>query len=192
MRCLVIGTGRCGTLYAAKYLQALGLDVPHEKMGRDGTSNWWLGVPWEMYPTPKFDRVLHIYREPLATISSLTTCGPQHEFWQHSIQNSPVQASDPVLVRAMKHWLYWNSMCELIADKSLAIEHWDTDWIEDFFQVTDTQPAIPKDTHTWKGRFIERTWMDLKDMEPDITRLIRRKARRYGYEIPYEADFDCC
>jgi len=181
MRYLVTGTGRCGTLYAAHYLQAKGLDVQHEKYGRDGTVNWWLTCSWEMVPAPVFDQVLHIYREPLATISSLTTCPMDHEIWQHIIPNSPVKEGDSLLLRCMKHWHYWNLMGEGLADLSLRIEDWNLNTIGSFFGISGAEPNIPKDTHTWKGNFQPRTWEELYALEPELTRLIRKQARRYGY-----------
>jgi hypothetical protein len=181
MRYLITGTGRCGTLYAARYLQAKGLDIRHEKMGKDGTVNWWLACSWELAPVPIFDKVLHIVREPLATISSLTTCLEQHEIWKHIIPNTPVYETDPVLLRCMKHWLYWNLNAEAIADQTLRIEDWSMETMGEFFGITGPEPEVPKDTHTWKGRFKAHTWDDLRVMEPELTRLIRQKARRYGY-----------
>lgn len=183
MRFLVTGTGRCGTLYAARFLQNLGLDVRHEHMGVDGTSNWWLAVPWSLSPVPTFDKTLHIVREPLATISSLTTCSLDHEIWPHIIANSPVDENDPLLLRCMKHWFYWNLMAEAIADKTMRVEAFGLSVIQDFFGVQSTPTAwVPTDTHTWKGRYTPRSWQDCEAIDPDLTRLIRKLAARYGYD----------
>ena len=37
---LVTGTGRSGTHYTAVVMQKLGLDIPHEAVGKDGASSW--------------------------------------------------------------------------------------------------------------------------------------------------------
>jgi hypothetical protein len=37
---LVIGHPRTGTGYSSSFLNSIGLDVPHEKIGYNGTSNW--------------------------------------------------------------------------------------------------------------------------------------------------------
>lgn len=182
MRFLVTGTGRCGTLYAAKYLQAMGLDIQHEKMGRNGTANWWLAVPWSLSPLPIFDKVVHIIREPVATISSLTACHVDHEIWEHVIPNTPVLETDPLLLRCMKLWHYWNLICEGLADVSFRIEDWDLH-VQAVFSVNGPAPNIPKDTHTWKQFFTPVTWEQCAEMDWELTRLVRKQARRYGYSV---------
>src|SRR5688572_17821987 len=76
---LVTGCPRSGTKYMALLLQAYGLDVGHEEMGARGISSFSLAVtsedgPWgptrERY---RFARVVHLVREPLATIASFAT-----------------------------------------------------------------------------------------------------------------------
>lgn len=185
MKYLITGTGRCGTQYAAFYLQAIGLDIRHEKVGRDGTSDW--GFPRVL----DFERAIHIYREPLACISSLNEVSdPDHIFWHGVIDNSPVQWTDSVLVRSMKHWLYWNRLCEAAADCNLAIENWSPLFVSKYFGIDQPDPGISKRTHAWDQEFKQLRWEDLAATNPHLTRLIRNQARRYGYQIPYEAHFD--
>jgi hypothetical protein len=47
---LIVGHPRCGTGYAADLCGQLGLDVGHEKLGRDGISSWMFAVDAEDNP----------------------------------------------------------------------------------------------------------------------------------------------
>jgi hypothetical protein len=76
---LVTGAPRLGTTTAARYFQAQGLDVGHERMGVDGASSYyWFRdnpVPQAAHAGRRsdyvFERVIHLVRDPLATIASL-------------------------------------------------------------------------------------------------------------------------
>jgi hypothetical protein len=47
---LIVGHPRCGTGYAAGLCRQLGLDVGHEKLGKDGISSWMFAVEAEINP----------------------------------------------------------------------------------------------------------------------------------------------
>ncbi len=47
---LVVGHPRCGTGFAARLLNQMGLDIGHEKDGRDGISSWMFAVDAPQYP----------------------------------------------------------------------------------------------------------------------------------------------
>jgi len=84
---LITGSGRSGTTYAAKTMQAVGLDIPHEKVGAHGTSSlfflvdsdWYPMLPWypgrnhvgERRSDFEFEYVVQIVRHPLKTIPSI-------------------------------------------------------------------------------------------------------------------------
>lgn len=86
---LIVGTGRCGTHYLSRLLKDNGLDVPHERVGREGTASHWFVCDSEWYPilpfTPGFKahvgqrksdycfkNTVHLVREPCKTIQSIT------------------------------------------------------------------------------------------------------------------------
>lgn len=177
---LITGTGRCGTMYATQYLQAKGLDIPHENMGADGTADWRWTCAWsnQSSPPPTFDRILHLHREPLAAISSLAF---YPDIWTHIIANSPVQESDPLLLRCMKHWYYWNLMAEAKAYLSIGIEDWSMKTVGHFFGISGEEPNVRKDVHTKKGFYVDRTWDDLFKQSPELTCMIVTLARHLGY-----------
>ena len=65
----VIGCGRSGTSFATQYFKDLGVDLPHEKEGMDGSVNWRI--------TPKVRRdkdfIIHLVRNPYTAIPSMQT-----------------------------------------------------------------------------------------------------------------------
>jgi len=76
---LVIGHPRCGTLYTSEFLKTLDLDILHEKMGKDGTSNWQFTI--NDYPIInenkfkrsdfKWDNIIVTMRNPFDAINSI-------------------------------------------------------------------------------------------------------------------------
>ena len=76
---LVVGHPRTGTGYTAKLLQSWGLDVQHEKLGKDGTSAWPLAATEEENPIfldfnfKQYDWEIIIYcvRDPKDSLPSI-------------------------------------------------------------------------------------------------------------------------
>jgi hypothetical protein len=126
-RVLVTGCGRSGTTYVSLLLRRCGLHVPHEhRMGKDGISSWLFGpksmaVPWGPSPSRfRFENVVHLVRDPLSAIPSITTLKPSA--WAYISRHIPLDASDPPLVRSATYWLRWNEMIEREAGILLRIE----------------------------------------------------------------------
>jgi len=125
-RLLITGCGRSGTKYASFALQRLGLDVPHERLGRDGISSWTMAVPAESRPygppssQVSFQHVFHQVREPLATISSCMTFN--EESWDFICRHVECPPFAPVLTKAATYWLLWNEKAEEIATWRYRIE----------------------------------------------------------------------
>ena len=74
---LVLGHPRTGTGYTAKLLQSWGLDVQHEKMGEDGTSDWSLTTRiqslWQKveYSDFMWNNLIYCVRDPRESIPSI-------------------------------------------------------------------------------------------------------------------------
>jgi hypothetical protein len=123
---LVTGAGRSGTKYMCFVLKRLGLDVRHERLGRDGIASWSMAVdaaepPWGVRRSSyEFAHVLHQVRHPLATISSCTTF--KDESWRFICEHVECATTDPVLLRAAKYWLLWNERAEDGATSRLRVE----------------------------------------------------------------------
>jgi len=62
-----MGFPRSGTRYCSRFLQELGLDVPHERIGENGGSGHNLVDDAEV---ADFDAVVHLVRDPRAVIAS--------------------------------------------------------------------------------------------------------------------------
>ena len=125
-RLLITGCGRSGTKYASFALQRLGLEVPHERLGRDGISSWTMAVTAESRPygppssAVSFQHIFHQVREPLATITSCMTFNEQSwDFICHHVECPPLA---PVLIKAAIYWLLWNQKAEEIATWRYRIE----------------------------------------------------------------------
>lgn len=107
-------------------LQRLGLDVRHEKLGRDGIVAWPLAVratttPWGPAVTPEhFGEVFHQVRHPLAVIRSVATFKPHS--WAYVYAHTSATPADPVVLRGAKYWLEWNEHAERIATWRYRIE----------------------------------------------------------------------
>jgi hypothetical protein len=79
---LIVGHPRCGSGYMSKLLQALGLDVGHEKMGQHGISSWMFAVDDDEVPfaqdkysasrrTSHFQLCIQHVRDPRAAVPSI-------------------------------------------------------------------------------------------------------------------------
>jgi hypothetical protein len=125
-RLLVTGCGRSGTKFTAVLLQSLGLDVRHEKMGRDGIAAWTLAVPSARPPwgppaaRDYFGEIYHQVRHPLAMIRSAATFKPNS--WEYIYEHTSASPQDPALLRAARYWLDWNAHAEFAATWRYRIE----------------------------------------------------------------------
>lgn len=125
-RVLITGCGRSGTKYASFALQRLGLEVPHEQLGRDGISSWTMAVAAESRPYGppssgvSFQHIFHQVREPLATIASCMTLNS--ESWDFICRHVECPPFAPALIMAATYWLLWNKKAEEIATWRYRIE----------------------------------------------------------------------
>jgi hypothetical protein len=123
---LVTGCGRSGTRYLTFLLRRLGLDVRHERLGRDGIASWTMAVDAERRPYGppssmcSFEQVFHQVRHPLAVIGSVTTFGP--ESWAFVCEHTPCHPDQPVLLRAATYWLHWTAEADRIATWRYRVE----------------------------------------------------------------------
>jgi hypothetical protein len=126
LKVLVTGCGRSGTRYTTFLFRRLGLDVLHERLGRDGIASWTMAVSSEQRPYGppsshcSFEHVFHQLRNPLEVIRSVTTFGP--ESWAFICAHTPCRMEDPVLLRAATYWLYWTDYADRIATWRYRIE----------------------------------------------------------------------
>lgn len=185
---LITGCGRSGTRYIAQALRRCGLDVDHEKPGRDGMSSYYYcfdtdWYPGSSHPVPRleFDVILHQIRYPLDVIASLLTTSS----WNWVCQFLPVDQETPLLTRCCYHWLIFNLHAEKQAKFTYRIEALEQVW--DRLQQTlgfhtpyEVIKPIPKTINTRKHRDV--TWEEVRDSIPITTyREIVAATKRYGY-----------
>lgn len=88
---LVLAHPRSGTGYTAACFRAAGWDVGHEKLGHDGIASWMWAVntPWVPWgdprnDTPRPEHMVHLLREPRATVLSVAFTEAASEPWRRS------------------------------------------------------------------------------------------------------------
>lgn len=126
---LVVGHPRTGTGYTAKLLQSWGLDVQHERMGKDGTSDWsltakgtsiWQPVSYDQY---KWETIIYCVRNPKETIASLVYTEDIHEDSISFRQDKGnFNGYENPVVTAINSILSWDSLASNIADFTYRVE----------------------------------------------------------------------
>ena len=113
-------------------MQALGLDVGHEVLGKDGAVGWFYAsdYKWNGYGPgrgsrreSRFDHVLHQIRHPLKAIASTTWMHqPQYRFIDKSLGGGLTDPQENMVQCAAEYWLRWNKMAEAVSEWSYRIE----------------------------------------------------------------------
>ena len=140
MKYLIIGHPRCGTGFMSKLFKKNGLDVGHEVMGENGTSDWQYAIPnnkcfpWtngvrEQYT---FDVIIHNVRDPFTAIPSISfteTPNFGEQSWRtvsEGFRRQYVQLTDTnIFDNAARSYLGWNKIIESqnIRNQVVRIEH---------------------------------------------------------------------
>lgn len=187
----VIGTGRSGTGYMAKVLQACGVNAGHEnwwkprgrkKNGLDGDVSW-LALP--SIETGEWSGpVVHVTRHPVHVVQSFIGIG----FWDgtdtrdksgafrgFALKHEPDLADMDPLEAAVEWWVRWNRRCAAVADLTVRLEDVH-DRLDDIGAVIgyDLAPA-DEVSPTTNGR--ERANVD----EAEVWRLLDGRAEEFGY-----------
>lgn len=185
---LITGPGRSGTQYIAAALRLCGLDVGHERYGRDGIVSGFYCFEAKSYPgahpkkRPRFDVILHQVREPLQTIASVQT--GKSRVWAQQFMD--VEPSAGPLRWACHYWLTWNREAERIAEYTYRIEDLKNVWDELQARLGFNAPYshiahLPRNLHSRPHERV--TWADVKRAAPEVYADLREMATRYGYEV---------
>lgn len=195
---LIAAVGRSGTHYTANLMQAIGLDIPHEVRGRDGTASWkhittgtftirkrWRRPRHTFIDGSGFDTVLHQVRHPLKVVASMQTFSDAT--WRYMALHTSLNLDQPPLERAMRAYVQWNALIEPRACWRFQVER----LAEQFDQLClhvgveprplPQLPAAARDSRT--SRFQPVTWNDLRAVDPDWADRLRHTAIRYGYPV---------
>ena len=192
---LVTGTGRSGTHYTAVVMQRLGLDIPHEAVGRDGASSWKHIVSGTFEVRKKrvhriteissegFDTILHQVRAPLKVIASMQTFSSFT--WDFMAQFIALDRQAPPVRQAMQAYLHWNRLIEPKAQWRFQIEKL-PEVFPEFCERIGVEPRpFPQVDHSSRDsrakRYASLTWDDLAAADPELTGELRAMAAEYGY-----------
>ena len=116
-RLLITGCQKAGMGFIANILKEVGVQVGVTKMGPDGNVDW--RRPYS--ENDEYDIILHQVREPLADIEASLEMGE----WAWNFicsKESRIRPEDPVLLRSMKYWLYWNQRAQAAAEWTYRVE----------------------------------------------------------------------
>lgn len=195
-RLLITGCARSGTRYITFLLRRLGLDVGHERMGRDGIASWPMAVeadrvPWgPSWRDYVFDHVFQQVRNPIDVIRASLTL--KENSWAYISRSISCSLADPPIVRAAKYWYYWNKEAESIADWRYRIED-----LPNVFTTfcdclgIDPKPelldSLPRDINTRRyGRRLHLLdeFLEQIHVEPNTWLRNRLKSPKHGHEQP--------
>lgn len=114
---LITGHARSGTKYMAELFKKNGLDIGHEQLGKDGTSNWQQAATADFYewgervPTRgniEWSEVIYVMRNPIDLINSVAfTEQPSQEFRRRFYE-----PSNNIFEDAIRSIYAWDKMIE--------------------------------------------------------------------------------
>lgn len=182
---LITGTPRSGTQYVSYVLNRLGFDVPHEKLGKDGTvsSVYIVNDPAGEYlgghegDPPALDvawsNVVHLVRDPYMAIPSIQyELSPNFWSWQERHTGLSIRGSDPfecpTLEGAARFWLAWTELVEQRAPDTMIRA-------EDF-----RMPATEKDFGRGKNVLRRPGWNPGRISEVTLD-AVKERRRAFGY-----------
>lgn len=194
---LITGTGRSGTHFTSAALSALGLDAPHEAVGRDGCVSWkhaatglfeYIGKGRATrIEDPGFGPVIHQVRDPLKVIASMQTFSLSS--WYYMAKSIELRLTEPPLLIAMRAWVGWNRLIEPRASWRFRIEDLDAVFPELCRRIgveldVSGVPPLPKARRDSRShRYQPLSWSDLDQLSPEWSLEVRLMAERYGYEV---------
>jgi hypothetical protein len=171
---VVLGSGRSGTTYLHKLLQAAGLQCLHESLGPDGGVGL---IPPKRYPrltTHPDLRLCEVIRSPLPCISSLLSFTPYH--WQKCESWGFTFPDDPV-TRCMQYYITWHNLCAKYTDKMFSLNQLQVPYYQRQFELfigTKCDWTLPRNINTRKHPSL--TWEDLFSTDPQLAQELKTFA----------------
>jgi len=212
---LAIGHPRCGSRYTSELLSACGLDVGHEKMGKDGISSWMFAVedesPWARNPLARsrkhkfFEHIVHFVRDPRTAIPSIVRenrhSDKSYVFRRKHILSAfgvDLDAAGSEVERATMSYLYWNKLVEAQPiDLTVRVEDAEESVLRSLKDWRLVAPdrgvaaAPPKNVNTnklYQGALPDRVTLsqaDWANVADDLKSELNEACARYGYEPLY-------
>ena len=188
---VVVGCPRSGTYFTSRLFTEHGLDVAHERWGRDGMSCWMLAGDTEFWRRadacpPELRSafaVVHQVRHPLKVIGSLFTIAKvSYALLEKAM---PFVTTCPVR-RAMLAWLHWNRLAQSRASYTYRVENMEMEFDElcrraRFRAALKTDFVTSKQANSRVHR--EVTWEELDTVDAALAAEIKAQAVGYGYAL---------
>jgi hypothetical protein len=178
-RLLITGCGRSGTKYISFVCRRLGVDVRHERLGRDGIASWTMETRRFGPPNGavRFEHVFQQVRHPLPVIASVRSFEPAS--WEFISRHIRCPPDAPVELRGARYWLGWNELAERVAEWRYRIEDIDNQ-LEEFcarigasFDSTALR-RVPRNVNTREhGRIFHRAEELFERLTVDMPEIVR-------------------
>lgn len=190
---LITGHQRSGTGYMAMLCQAMGLDVGHERVGRDGVSSFMFAVdtPTVCFHSReqnrgrkhyKFDRIIHVVRHPLNVIAStaMTDKNQMDKALRWQSKFVPVNTDEGRIRQAIQTYIGWNALVEEQTDDRIRVEDADIELPIVLGRALCNEPP-PKDYNAREHGDVNWSRLQSACSHDEFVRLWDM-TKRYGYE----------
>lgn len=180
---LIIGLPRNGSTFISQAFRLNGIDVGHESIGKDGISSWVLASKSDIeYLGPTYNQVLkkydnqvnlfHQIREPIQTISSITTIS--NKSWRYVENYVDLKRSNSLLHKSMIFWLEWNKRCEDMTDNRYQLDNY-----QKYFNLKEDLTSKNVNSRKHKNYNLD----DMYKVDKKISEEILNYCEKYGYNI---------
>jgi len=200
---LINGTGSSGTKYISKVFQAIGMDMPHERTGADGSVTHYFHTDHEWYPMfPWYEGCAHVgerrsdyifeneflaVRHPLKVIASMTSSFDRMDFEFLEETGVIEYGIEPKILRAMNAYYYANAKMEKSSSFIFQLETMEKSWSKICKKLGIGKVDFPivkvQNRNTGYRAPKEIQWEDIEKVDSDLTLKIKKMARRYKYEV---------
>jgi hypothetical protein len=185
MKLLILGHPRTGTLYTAIVLRMLGLDIGHEREGKDGMVS---GIFGPNIDFGSFDKIIHQIKNPERAIPSITTIkGETLNLIYKTCGRNIVAERGKVksrLLLAMLSWDCFTDWADSMTNERYRIEDIKEYWpklLKVFGYKKKKFPPIPDNVNHINHKHFN--YRGMKKVDKELTEKIKRKAEKYGYAV---------
>jgi hypothetical protein len=168
----------------------MGLDVGHERPGKDGISSFQYAVDTDRVPFHSvdqnrgrkwydFDRIIHVVRNPAHVIASAAFTDMNGAIeWQAKFVDVDLKAN-PVR-QAVQTWIGWNRLIEEYTMERVRVEDAEEQLPKMMGETVIADPPLPVVNARPHPML---TWSEIrKECRPDEFHDLWEMAERYGYE----------
>jgi len=199
---LVVGHPRSATGYAAKLLEAYGLEIGHEVMKKNGISSWMYTVPTiQSIPhgentLPRFynfENVIHIVRDPIKVVTSMA----------YSVLPDPItenfialyvpmyRVPDHRICKAVYSCVMWNRLARLYWPNSTImkaenIEHSIESYLKErnlLHTTVHRQNLLPEKDYNTRKRSIQS--IELEEIAKNCPQWLFEDFKKHCFEYGY-------